>query len=63
MEDYLGNIFEQNPKEKLEKNSSELAPSTTAPISLDAMQPFTVDKRDMTFKSKILRDPLHPNKE
>jgi len=35
MEDYLGNIFEQNPNDRQEKNSSELAPSTTAPTSLD----------------------------
>ena len=27
------------------------------------MQPFTVDKRDMTFKSTITRDPLHPTRD
>ena len=51
MEDYLGNIFEQNPNDRGQKNESQ-PPSTTAPTTLDQMQPFTVDKRDMTFKSK-----------
>ena len=27
------------------------------------MQPFTVDKRDVTFKSSIKRDPLYPGKD
>ena len=37
-------------------------PSNTAPKSMDLIAPFTVDKRDVTFKSKILRDPLGPSK-
>ena len=27
------------------------------------MQPFSVDKRDMAYKSQISRDPLKPNRE
>jgi hypothetical protein len=27
------------------------------------MQPFTVDKRDMSYKSKLPRDPLRPTRE
>lgn len=59
MEDYLGTIFEQ--KTDRVRNQSE-QPSTTQPRTLDQIAPFTVDKRDVTFKSKIPRDPLGPSK-
>jgi len=29
---------------------------------LEKCQPFTVDKRDMSFKSKVGRDPMDPPK-
>ena len=32
------------------------------PKTLDEMVPFSVDKRDMTFKSRLPRDPLAPTK-
>jgi hypothetical protein len=60
MEDYLGNIFEQGVERQ--RNQSQQPPSTIEPKSLDLIAPFTVDKRDVTYKSKIPRDPLGPTK-
>lgn len=31
--------------------------------ALEKVAPFTVDKRDMSFKSKVTRDPMEPSKE
>lgn len=60
MEDYLGNIFDGSTRKQ---NKSVQPRSTTEPTSLEAMQPFTQDKRDMSFKSTIKRDPLKPGRE
>jgi hypothetical protein len=65
MENYLSKIFESSdPNARSAKASPEYhQPSNTAATSLEVMQPFTVDKRDGTFKSVITRDPLHPTKD
>lgn len=62
MENYLGNIFDQGAADRAKKSQSE-APSVTQPTTLEQMQPFAIDKRDMAYKSQIRRDPLKPNKE
>ena len=33
------------------------------PKTVEDMQPFTLDKRDMAYKSRIPRDPLGPKKD
>jgi hypothetical protein len=65
MENYLSKIFESSdPNARSAKASPEYhQPSNTMPTSLEVMQPFSVDKRDGSFKSVILRDPLHPPKD
>lgn len=61
MESYLGKIFDQEggvvkPKTILEKPSA----TESRFKQLEKCQPFTVDKRDMSFKSKVGRDPMDP---
>ena len=62
MENYLGNIFDQGAVNR-GKNAQTSSPSNTEPPTLESMQPFAIDKRDMSYKSQIRRDPLKPNKE
>ena len=62
MENYLGNIFDQGAAAR-GKNAQSSSPSNTEPTTLESMQPFAIDKRDMSYKSQIGRDPLKPNKE
>jgi len=50
MENYLGNIFDQGAIDRAKKAASE-SPSPTEPKTLESMQPFAIDKRDMCYKS------------
>lgn len=62
METYLGKIFDQEGRGK--GAASEQPTSTGAnPKLLEKIQPFTVDKRDMSFKSKVPRDAMEPTKQ
>lgn len=55
----MGNIFDSGKDRQ--RNQTE-QPSSTLEPNLDQIAPFTVDKRDVTYKSKIPRDPLGPTK-
>jgi len=62
MEEYLGNIFEgDNNRDKHSKSVPPLN-NDGATASIEQIQPFSLDKRDMTFKSKIPRNPQTHNK-
>lgn len=50
MENYLGNIFDQGAVDRAKKNASQ-EPSNVEPKTLESMQPFAIDKRDMAYKS------------
>ena len=50
MENYLGNIFDQGAVDRAKK-AGTASPSNTEPTTLETMQPFAIDKRDMCYKS------------
>lgn len=64
MESYLGKIFDQDGGKRDKGAASEQPTLIKGGDSkqLDKMQPFTSDKRDMSFKSKVPRDPMDPSK-
>lgn len=68
MESYLTKVFD---KDQVEKRNNPIETPSCAnlkhtfgmkPKTLEEMQPFTVDKRDVTFKSKVDRKPLDPDR-
>jgi hypothetical protein len=64
METYLGKIFDQDGQQTNRAASIEQPSSMSAAAkALEKVAPFTVDKRDMSFKSKVRRDPMEPSRE
>ena len=63
METYLGKIFDQDGQQTNKGAASEQPSSMSANTkALEKVAPFTVDKRDMSFKSKVQRAPMEPTK-
>lgn len=69
METYLGKIFDQDGQRAGDNKTAHEQPTIIkgSPAAnakqLDKVQPFTVDKRDMCFKSKVPREPMEPGKQ
>ena len=62
MESYLGKIFDQNKNKAGSPGDGANSSMSVHAKQLEKMQPFTVDKRDMSYKSKVVRDPMEPTK-
>lgn len=64
MEFYLNRIFQSTERSKSIHISPDYhQPSMTAPKKLEEIFPFSIDKRDVAYKSKIERDPCKPSKD
>ena len=65
MESYLTKVFDKEKDKKPTETPSCVGLKQSfgmRPKTLEEIQPFSVDKRDMTFKSKVERKPLDPDK-